>query len=229
MPNMDEGIVDKDRNVYFLHIAGTGGRALKEYVLNPLFNKKADIVGKHNGWSDFINNKTYIICVLKDPVKHACGFYLHFLNKEQYNDNTKNLFLEYYRSTPKLYNFQSQNLITSGQNFNYNKGEHFEDANTSIDEDLLEQRINRIDLLVSQDQLLENMQDVANNLADDLDLKFIKLLDVSKEKYSNGDSRDLYNSLTDEEKIEIEYLNSIDYKIYSQLRNKELEQLKKRG
>lgn len=229
MPNMEQGIVDADRNVYFLHIAGNGGRALKEYVLNPLFGKQADIVGKHNGWSDFIDDKTYIVCILKNPVKHACGFYLHFISKEKYGSDVKSQFLDYYRNTKQLHNFQSQNIVVSGSNFHYGKGEHFNKDVIEIDEDLLEQRINRIDLLVSQDWLLENMQDVANNLADDLDLNFIKLENVDKNKYSNANSKDLYNSLTDEEKIEIEYLNAIDYKIYSQLRNKELEQLKKRG
>ena len=226
---MDDGIVDKDKNVYFLHIAETGGRALKDYVINPLFNQKLEIIGQHSGWSDFIDDKTYIICILRDPVKHACGFYLHFVNKEKDGFDVKSQFLDYYRNTKQLYNFQSQNIVTSGQNFHYGKGEHFQKDIVEIDEDLLQKRIDRIDLLVSQDWLLENMQDVANNLADDLDLNFIKLENVDKNKYSNSNSRDLYNSLTDEEKIEIEYLNSIDYKIYSQLRNKELEQLKKRG
>ena len=170
MPNMEQGIVDEGRNVYFLHIAGNGGRALKEYVLNPLFGQQADIVGKHNGWSDFINDKTYIVCILKNPVKHACGFYLHFVYKEKDGTDVKSQFLDYYRNTKQLYNFQSQNIVVSGSNFHYGNGEHFNKDVIEIDEDLLEQRINRIDLLVSQDWLLENMQDVANNLADDLDL-----------------------------------------------------------
>lgn len=218
---MDSGIVDKDKNVYFLHIAGNGGRALKEYVINPLFNKNSDIVGKHNGWSTFIDDKTYIICILRDPVKHACGFYLHFVNKEKDGIDVKSQFLDYYRNTKQLYNFQSQNILTSGQNFNYGKGEHFQKDIIEINEDLLQERIDRIDLLVSQDLLTHDIQQIAYTMADDLDLKSIKVLNVDNYKYSNGDSKKLYISLTEDEKQEIQDLNSIDYKIYSQLRNKE--------
>ena len=218
---MDSGIVDKDKNVYFLHIAGNGGRALKEYVINPLFKKNADIVGKHDGWSDFIDDKTYIICILRDPVKHACGFYLHFVNKEKDGVDVKSQFLDYYRNTKQFYNFQSQNLVTSGQNFHYEKGEHFQKDIIEIDEDLLQKRIDRIDLLISQDLLRSDIQQIAYTMADDLDLKPIQVLNVDNYKYSNGDSKKLYMSLTEDEKQEIKDLNSIDYKIYSQLRNKE--------
>ena len=223
---MENGIVDKSKNVYFLHIPGSGGRALKEYVLNPMLNKTADIVGKHNGWSEFIDDKTYIICILRDPVKHACGFYLHFINKEKDGNDVKSQFLDYYRNTKQIHNFQSQNLIYPGQNFNYGTGKHFEDTYTEVDENLLFKRVDRIDLLISQDLLRNDIQYVANILAEGLDLNQIKVVNVDNNKYSNGDSTDLYNSLTEDEKQEIQDLNSIDYKIYSQLRLKEIE---KRG
>jgi hypothetical protein len=229
MPRMEEGIVDKDKNVYFLHIAETGGRALKDFVLNPLFKKDADIVGKHDGWSEFIDDKTYIVCILRDPVKHACGFYLHFINKEKDGIDLKSQFLDYYRNTKQIHNFQSQNLVISGQNFHYGEGRHFTvDSHFNpnfiiIDEDVLQKRIDRIDLLISQDFLLNNIQSVANIMADDLDLEYIEVVNVDNIKYKNEMSRTLYNSLTEEEKQEIQDLNSIDYKIYSQLRNKELQ------
>ena len=221
MTNMDNGIVDKDNNVYFLHIAETGGRALKEYVLNPLFKKNADIVGKHDAWSTFINDKTYIICILREPVRHACGFYLHFINKEKDGIDVKSQFLDYYRNTKQLHNFQSQNLVTSGQNFHYGKGKHFKEDIVEIDENLLQERIDRIDLLISQDLLRHDIQQIAFTLADDLDLKPIEVLNVDKYKHYNVDSEKLYMLLTEDEKQEIQDLNSIDYKIYSQLRNKE--------
>lgn len=215
-------MVDEDRNIYFLHIAGTGGRALKEYILNPLLNKNAEIVGKHGGWSNNINGKTYVICILREPVQHACGFYLHFICKEKDGIDVKSQFLDYYRNTKQIHNFQSQNLVASGQNFDYGKGEHFQKNIVEIDENLLQERIDRIDLLISQDLLKENIQHVSDILADDLYLKRIQVLNVDNYKYSNGDSRNLYMSLTEDEKQEIQDLNSIDYKIYSQLRNKEL-------
>jgi hypothetical protein len=221
MPNMDNGIVDKDKNVYFLHIPETGGRALKEYVINPLFNQKSEIVvGKHDGWSDYIDDDTYIISILRDPVKHACGFYLHFINKEERSFNTKNIFLEYYRSTPKLYNFQSKYILDSNL-FNFKTSQHYESPDKDINENLLQERIGRIDLLISQDFLENRVQEVSDILAEDLDLKRIKVVNVDKLKYKNGDSADLYNLLTDEEKKEIQDYNNIDYKIYSQLINKE--------
>lgn len=219
---MKDGMVDQDKNIYFLHIAGTGGRALKEYILNPLLNKDVEIIGKHDGCSDCIDDKTYIICILRDPVKHACGFYLHFIYKDSDGPNIRQKFLEYFRGTKQLHNFQSQNLMVSGQNFNYGEGKHFGDEIVEIDEDLLLKRIDRIDLLISQDMLRYNMQDVANILAEDLDLNFIKIENINQYKHSNGMSRDLYNSLTEAEKQEIIDLNNIDYKIYSQLKNKEL-------
>lgn len=223
---MDNGIVDKDKNIYFLHIAGTGGRALKKYVLNPLLNKNVEIVGKHNGWSEFIDDSTYIISIFRDPVKHACGFYLHFLHKKEYGPDVKKLFLEHYRNSEMLYNFQSKNFVTSGQTFNYGTGKYFNSDTVKIDKDLLEERVSRIDLLISQDLLYHDIQYVANILADQLDLHRIKIENVDKYEYSNGDSHDLYNSLTEDEKREIQEYNDIDYKIYSQLR---LEEIKKRG
>ena len=223
---MDNGIVDKDKNIYFLHIAGTGGRALKKYILNPLFNKNVEIVGKHNGWSEFIDDSTYIISIFRDPVKHACGFYLHFLHKKEYGSDVKKLFLEHYRNSEMLYNFQSKNFVTSGQTFNYGTGKYFNSDIVKIDKDLLEERVIRIDLLISQDLLHHNIQYVANILAKQLDLDRIKIENVDKYEYSNGDSHDLYNSLTEDEKREIQEYNDIDYKIYSQLR---LEEIKKRG
>lgn len=222
MINVDNGVVDQDKNIYFLHIAGTGGRALKEYVLNPLLNKNFEIVGKHNGWSDSIDDKTYIICILRDPVKHACGFYLHFIYKETDGPNIREKFLEYFRKTKEIHNFQSQNLISSNQNFNYGNGKHFCDGVAEINEHLLQEKIDRIDLLISQDMLQSNIQDIADTLAKDLDLNKIKVKDVNMYKYSNMTSKDLYMILSESEKQEIRILNSIDYKIYSQLRNKEL-------
>jgi len=223
---VDNGIVDKDKNIYFLHIAGTGGRALKKYILNPLLNKNFEIVGKHNGWSEFIDDNTYIISIFRDPVKHACGFYLHFLHKKKYGSDVKKLFLEHYRNSEMLYNFQSKNFVTSGQTFNYGTGKYFNSDIIKIDKDLLEERISRIDLLISQDLLYHYIQYVANILAEQLDLHRIKIENVDKYEYSNGDSYDLYNSLTEDEKREIQEYNDIDYKIYSQLR---LEEIKKRG
>ncbi len=223
---MDNGIVDKDKNVYFLHIAGNGGRALKEYVLNPLFNKNAEIVGKHNGWSDFINDQTYVICILRDPVKHACGFYLHFVYKEKEGTDVKSQFLDYYRNTKQLHNFQSQNILVSGQHFHYGNGKHFNEDLVNIDIDLLNSRIKRIDLLISQDLLLNDIQYVSTILAENLDLLPIRVQEIDRTRYSNYMSKSLYESLTEEEKQEIQNLNSIDYKIYSQLR---LEEIKKRG
>lgn len=219
-------MVDEDKNIYFIHIAGTGGRSLKEYVLNPLLNKNAEIVGKHNGWSNAINDSTYIISIFREPVKHACGFYLHFLYKKEYGTDIKKLFLEHYRNSESLYNFQSKNFITAGQAFNYETGKYFNSDIIEIDEDLLEKRVSRIDLLISQDLLFHDIQYVANILAEDLDLHRIKIDNVDKYKHVNGMSADLYNSLTEDEKEEIKRYNSIDYKIYSQLRLKEIE---KRG
>ena len=212
---------DEDKNIYFIHIAGTGGRSLKEYVLNPLLNKNAEIVGKHNGWSNAINDGTYIISIFREPVKHACGFYLHFLYKKEYGTDIKKLFLEHYRNSESLYNFQSKNFIIAGQSFNYGTGKYFNSDIIEIDEDLLEKRVSLIDLLISQDLLRSDIQQIAYTMADDLDLKPIQVLNVDNYKYSNGDSKKLYMSLTEDEKQEIKDLNSIDYKIYSQLRNKE--------
>ena len=219
-------MIDEDKNIYFIHIAGTGGRSLKEYVLNPLLNKNAKIVGKHNGWSNSINDSTYIISIFREPVKHACGFYLHFLYKKKYGTDIKKLFLEHYRNSESLYNFQSKNFIIAGQAFNYGTGKYFNSDIIEIDEDLLEKRVSRIDLLISQDLLFHDIQYVANILAEDLDLHRIQIDNVDKYKHVNGMSADLYNSLTENEKEEIKRYNSIDYKIYSQLRLKEIE---KRG
>ena len=69
--------------------------------------------------------------------------------------------------------------------------------------------------------LRHDIQQIAFTLADDLDLKPIEVLNVDKYKHYNVDSEKLYMSLTEDEKQEIQDLNSIDYKIYSQLRNKE--------
>jgi hypothetical protein len=230
---VDNGIVDEDKNVYFLHIAGTGGRALKEYVLNPLFNKNYDVVGHHNGWSNLIDDKTYIICIIRDPVKHACGFFMHFIYDHlgkvaskrfvDYRDKEqlKNDFMEYMRSHPELNNFQSKNIVVAGQTFHYGKGKYFNDIDIRIDQDLLESRISRINLLFTQDHMLDNMGSIGIKLAKDLGLDPIEVKKVDKLKYSNFFSLLLYRSLTDQDKKEIQDLNSIDYNIYSQLRFKE--------
>lgn len=231
---MNEEGVNKKKNIYFLHIAGTGGKAFKEYIINPLLNKNEneENSGRHNGWSYDIDDNTYVMCILRDPVKRACGFYLHFVfriedghDKFKFGSGVeisklKSLFLDYYRQAKHLYNFQSKNLMGPwGLLGDYPKLSSMLDI--TVNEDLLEKRLGRINFLISQDILQDDPQYVANALAKDLIIPKIRLEEISRTKHSNSFSDKLYKSLTEEEKQEIQDLNKIDYKIYSQLRLKE--------
>ncbi|MEY3907539.1 MAG: hypothetical protein RLZ52_606 [Pseudomonadota bacterium] len=222
--------------LYFNHVMKTGGRYFKENILLPILPilQKNNIklipdnyiennkIGKHFGWISDIDDQTYVISILRDPVEVAVSLYTHpfvfDLNaqpKPYKKDGLDKInFLNNYQTLEKSYNIQSKHFLYS-ENYTNNQiflsmltNTNLSDINTVIS------RINRVNLLFKTKDLVNNSQKIQDKILSDLGIE--ERISVSQKdfKYFNLESKLLYEQLTDEEKNNILSLNEIDNLIY---------------
>jgi hypothetical protein len=214
----------------------TGGRYFKENVLLPILPilQKNNIeiipsnylennkVGKHFGWIPEIDDNTYVISILRDPVKVAVSLYSHpfvfDLNaqpKEYSKDGLDKFnFLNNYKNLERSYNIQSKHFLYSNKYTN-NQISLGLISNTRLsDVNKIISRVERVNLLFKTEDLINKAQQIQNKILSDLNIEERALVLKKDFKYFNTESELIYNSLTDEEKNNILSSNEIDNLIY---------------
>ena len=216
-------------SIYFLHVMKTGGRHLRNTVFIPIINelKKNNIKiinekHSHSGWHSEINDKTYIVTSLRDPVEQVVSLYAHnkSLNKNgkpikdfDASELTKDKFLSAVSTLYEYQNFQSKSYLHDQFDDRILNHEGF-----LFDDDLYIKRKNRVNLVL-------NMKDINNN---ELKIQEKIFLDLQidgktnpKPAFSNGkelynpESKKLYDKLSSDEKKFIIEKNKKDENLYN--------------
>jgi hypothetical protein len=226
---------DKKYNkFYFLHIPKTGGRYLNEIAIYPISGElKARGINwlnteDHDGWIKEIDEDTYTVCILRDPVKTACSFFLFFYDNGNLQKlNLKNdailnqvrlFFFQFLKRDLWIHNMQSKFLKRScadlpiEESFNY----------PVLDKDLLYERFNSISFLFTQDYLESNPLDVANRIFDDIGIHPSKINITKTDEFRQPSSKILYDSLSQDEIDLISSYFEFDYEIYNLVRSREI-------
>jgi hypothetical protein len=236
--------MSKYNKIYFLHIPKTGGRFFTKYILEPneailkengidLIKLPANVM-RHGGWHKDIDEKTYIISVLRDPVEFFASLTAHmFVDENGLMDNKNNQIIidqsitldidkEYLFNTIEeleyLKNFQSQNFTLTPSNIsfigcsrkNYNK------FGTEINTELLYERIKRTNLMIRHTDLKSMDYSVLiNKISDDLGVKLgLDISFMDKELYKNNSSKILFEKLSTKDKEKIYNSFLLDKEIY---------------
>ena len=224
----------KYNKFYFLHIPKSGGRYLNKIAIYPisemLINRGTDWINNenHEGWSNRIDNSTYIISIVRDPVKLICSWFLFFsshgklkdveLSSQDILDEVKNSMIDFLKHNDWVHNFQSKHLVCNYLDVPMDLAFSFSD----IDLDVLNSRIERIDFIVTQDYLQSNPFEVSDRIFRDLNV-FPDNIDLSvSDEFISNSSRMLYNSLSETDLDIIKSYFKIDYYIYSDIRDKEM-------
>jgi hypothetical protein len=191
---------------------------------------------RHSGWSKVIDDETYILCFLRDPVKLACSLYAYFqlekidpkihieggkdyVTKEiaQNLVINKEDFLKWIEHATDWHNIQAKNFLISD-----NLLENI--RSVKIDKELLYNRLNRVNLLVKSDHMKKwGAKNVLLQLSYDLHRAIYPQSYEDSHKYSNPASLNLYRSLTDEDKEFVLKFFDIDNEIYNSDKLKYLE------
>jgi hypothetical protein len=224
----------KYKKFYFLHIPKTGGRYLNEIAIYPISGElKARRINwlntkDHDGWVKEIDEDTYIVSILRDPVKLICSFFLFFhshgnlqklnLNSPATLKQVKLFFFEFLKRDVWVHNMQSKFLKTSCADlpieecFNY----------PVLDKDLLHERLNSISFIFTQDYLESNPLDVANRIFDDIGIHPSKINITKNDEFRQPSSKILYDSLSQDEIDLISSYFEFDYEIYNLVRSREI-------
>jgi hypothetical protein len=228
--------INKHNKFYFLHIPKTGGRYFKKISVSPLklickqTQKDLEflISNDHNGWKPEIDDSTYVVSIVRDPVKLACSWYMHFgnsgknshinLNTEAGLQRAKNGLLVFLNDTNWLHNFQSKNLTKHYKYSNDSTLMNYED----VDVDMLYENLERIDFLFTQDYLESNALDVCHRVFNDNGESFLGLELQENNDFRQPKSELLYNCLSKEEIEKIRSYFKLDMDIYNLVRNKEI-------
>jgi hypothetical protein len=223
---------------YFLHIPKTGGRYVRTHIISHIENKIQFLdEARHSGWVDGIDDNTYVFSILRDPVKYVCSLYAHAVAQkagliEASNDKgrhtdfikrnivdihlDKKYMFDWLAANPWLYNLQSKEIL-HGSSANKDVIDNIVQKyifNNNVDKELLYERLNRINLLVRQVSLY-NPESIVQKLCTDLNIDLAGEIEKDTSIFHNVASSNLYNTLTEEDKINIRDMFHIDNEIYN--------------
>lgn len=224
------------KNIYFLHIPKTAGRFVYRNLLIEMQDTltenhvRIDVhdqagISAHQAWcTTYIDDDTYIISIMRDPVKHLVSFYCH----------TQALSMKGTRISPLggptinkasffnwidqewLKNYQVKNFIVEKESTE--KFLHKELFKNAITESgLIDQKLSKVNLLLRNDDLTENnIVKIRTKILEDLgiDTSSVSTNFIVNPEFSNEDSTNLYNTLTKEEIDFLYKLSPIDKRIY---------------
>ena len=237
---------------YFLHIPKTGGHYLIDQLITPLKKrlkpKGIKFIGSyHLAWYIFDHyniDETYIISVFRDPAKRTVSHFCFSMfknadsspRKGAYELNVEGLFKWVEDFQNYLTNFQVKNFIAE-----YNsKDAHIDTLYyfiqeisftkiKTIDRELLQKRLDRIDILLKDTQLNKNtMESVAQKIFNDFKISeplwkfrsdFIPnshySININAELYNmNKDSELLFSQLNEQQIQKLYDLSPIDTEVY---------------
>lgn len=221
---------------YHLHVCKTGGRWFSETLLYnnlyrelqsqkiPIINKKKDhddIGYSHYGMHPAISENTYIVAGIREPVTQICSLFVDARKIHAHSYKAKERFLDEIFSphTNTYINNQSKHFFYGQKIKDY--GSHLKADGDNYEETCIKNAMRVNYFYIYQDNLdpKKIMQDmlVDLDLPDDKFKIWFSYID-EKNKYigKNEASKDLYESLSEEEKNKIlNKLASIDQKIYN--------------
>lgn len=221
---------------YFLHIPKTAGRFFTHNIVVPIndilienniksfYNRDTYIA--HQFWVDGINDNTYVVSLIRDPIKHLVSVYSHYsmlddgaqrsvpVGVEQYNKNTMFQWMDKYYEYVK--NLQSKNFLISNPDgpFIYSTAT----KNCEVSNEKIFDRLEKVALILkSEDLSIGNIKKIQSKILSDFGIEH---LDINHKiqrasNYWNPDSTRIYNSLTEKDKQYILDFNSVDAEVYS--------------
>jgi len=243
---------------YFLHMPKCDGRRFMDLILLPLDKANQNLknynieerkknyyivrqdsngVKKlikqeeslfHQGWDSRINDSTYIVSILRDPIERAASWYAWKINSAfsrmpGYNKGisinlNKEKFIECVERDTRFHNPYAKMILNDiSSNILLISNNSILQKDNILD--LILERCKRINLLIK----MQNFQVVdktmlANKITNDMGLTSIcpdiKSFEHS-ESYTLDFSKNLYNSLTDEDKSHLKKYLALDYEIYN--------------
>ena len=237
--------MSKYNKVYFLHIPKTGGRFLIKYILRPIEDvlKKNNIelikfpedVRQHVGWPSWIDDKTYIISIFREPceffvssVCHSFAVENNLVDENNWNviksdNNSFNVSKDYLYNGLNTWHFmkdfQSQNFLlnpnTEDRSIIYESMIQYKNKENFNKEEIYK-RIKRVNLMIRHNDLKSvNYNLLINKISKDLNIQIdLNELYVDKEYFKNKASEILFNSLNEKDKSLINNIFEFDKKIY---------------
>jgi hypothetical protein len=208
-----------------MHTPKTGGRYIINNVLDPireqLKNNNIEIINikrfDHSNWYSKIDDDTYVITVLREPASQTISLYAHVLTTNSggvLKTNTefnllKNEFYETIKNNSNYQNFQSKTFLRDeAETFSLRANE------ITVDEGILEKRINRVNLLLNNNNLSENSTKIQEKIFLDLGIDGIPQEKKSNGIFYNPYSRYFYDTFSAAEKDSIATYNKIDTNLY---------------
>ena len=215
-------------NIYHLHIPKCGGQYINAELLPHLVSSLEPIGvennyhGYHKAWEP-VTKDTYIVTSLRDPAKRTVSHFCYsihdeFESFEDYTLDIDGLLRWIDRKQSFVSNYQIKNLLFnySGSNF------HFFDGNDKfmsleIDRNLLDTRIERIQVLLRDNQLnRDRMELVTRKVLRDFNAQYVappKIIRVMGHNINNVSSS-MFSELSTKQIDRLYELNNIDSEIY---------------
>jgi hypothetical protein len=209
--------------LYFLHIRKTGGRYITESAILPIQDQLnqhgVEIIfddNSHAGWHSRIDNNTYVISSLRDPVEQTISLYIDKLfiklKKENKNNYTKN------ELTPKSFFNQMENLALypnfQTKNFLFDESFNNFKLKISIDEELVKTRREKVNLFLNAKNIKDRATQIQQKIFIDLGIDGTPVHVDIHDNFYNPESTKLYNSLSKKEVDLIRKYNSVDDYFY---------------
>lgn len=228
--------MNKSKNLYFLHIPKAGGRYIYYNICSPIEdilmknNIKIDVhhsskIRAHQFWNeDFIKNDTYILSNFRDPAKQIVSFYCHikFLNsngillKDSFDGiDSGSMFNWVENNLEIISNYQSKNFLTT---LPENKNMDDNLLSFNVDKQLLNERLNRLNLFLKIDNIKDkNLSKITNKILLDLNIKekVNNKTVIKKETFENIYSKKLFESLSKKDKELLYNISSVDSEVYN--------------
>jgi hypothetical protein len=211
--------------IYFMHIPKTGGRYIINNVLDPikeqLKNNNIEIINiksfDHSNWYSKIDDDTYIITVLRDPVSQIVSLYSHDLTTDtsgnlKTNTNIdlyKHEFYETIKSNLNYQNFQSKSFM---RNEFHTFG--LKAPTVIVDEGLMQKKIHRVNLLLNNNNLKNNASKIQEKIFLDLGINGFSVTSKNNGVFYNPYSKYFYDTFSSAEKDSIKVYNRIDDNLY---------------
>lgn len=237
--------MSKYNKVYFLHIPKTGGRFLTKYILRPMEDilkdngielvKSPEDMRQHTGWPSWIDDKTYIITVFRDPCEFFVSSVCHseagkkgLIDQENWHIVKKDG-KDFRVDKQEVYNtlllweymkdFQSQNFMlnpdTEVRSILHESKIRYEN-NVVLNKKEVYSKINRVNLMIrTKDLKSMDYSLLIGRIAEDLGISIdLDLPKINKEYFKNNASEFLFNTLTQEDKDHINKNFMLDKEIY---------------